>query len=229
MLIHSSPVQRGKGVYRAEQIRTRWRHVTSRPKQPSSAEYTPLPLRRHYSTPEGLVRLQENQQQHNSAQDERFVRLTASNNTDSSPGLSSEEPSPTHAYRIRSYSLSVKDRRLQVEAISIYGRKNAFITEINVLSGGDATMEHVGWIDGVVRIWNGSERNEPLDSGMFGGQRLLRVLAGHVAKRGLRSYDAPGDRADRAGDQQREKQLSGYGPRATHASRRPSSANKQRE
>jgi hypothetical protein len=104
-------------VYIADQIRTRWRHVTCRRKQAQEDPgFHSLPLRQSYSTPEGLVKLQGKYPLHNkSAQDENvLVRLSPEKRNDSFSGFSSAETSPKHSYRLRSYSLSVKDPRIQV-------------------------------------------------------------------------------------------------------------------
>lgn len=109
--------QFGKGVYIADQVRTRWRHVTSRPKKTVQEEedFQILPLRRGFSTPEGLVRLQEKYPLHKPAQEERLiVQLSANQRNDSFSGLSSLESSPKRSSRFRSYSLSVKDARSRV-------------------------------------------------------------------------------------------------------------------
>ena len=131
----------GIGVYRADRIRTRWRHVTGRHRaqelvsfQPS---FQPLPLRRHYSTPEGLVRLSHMHKISGAAQenDSRlFVHFTDDDRADSLSGLSSLEASPNHqSNRLRSYSLSVKDPRYQVflsYAVSKKDQKFIFFVSI---------------------------------------------------------------------------------------------------
>ena len=71
-------------------------------------------MRRGYSTPEGLVQLQQHK---SAAQGGHFCgRLSADKQNDSFSGWSSEESSPQHAYRLRSYSLSVRDLRFQPES-----------------------------------------------------------------------------------------------------------------
>ncbi|XP_057373987.1 uncharacterized protein LOC130694896 [Daphnia carinata] len=105
----------GKGVYIADQIRTRWRHVPRRNKQTQEVEYHPQPLHQSYSIPDGLVKFNEPHSLHKFAQNERFL-VRQSN--ESFSGFSSHEASPSHACRIRSYSLSVKDQYLQSEGSS---------------------------------------------------------------------------------------------------------------
>ena len=115
----------GIGVYRADRIRTRWRHVTGRHKTAQElVAFQPLPLRRHYSTPEGLVRLSHLHKTTSAAQEDDsrlFVHFSADDRSDSLSGLSSLEASPNHvSNRLRSYSLSVKDTRFQVIIIVSY-------------------------------------------------------------------------------------------------------------
>ena len=102
-------------MYIADQIRTRWRHVACRRKQAQDDDVF-RSLRQSYSTPEGLAKSQEKYPLHKSAQDESvLVRLSPEKRNDSFSGFSSLESSPKHAYRLRSYSLSVKDPRIQVK------------------------------------------------------------------------------------------------------------------
>ena len=104
----------GKGVYIADQIRTRWRHVACRQAQKDRGFHS-LQLRQSCSNPEGMVKLREKYPLHKSAQDESvLIRLSPEKRNDSFSGFSSMESSPKHSYRIRSYSLSVKDPRVQV-------------------------------------------------------------------------------------------------------------------
>lgn len=87
--------------------------MTSRRKQTQDEGYHPLPLRRGYSTPEGLLQSQGKNLLHKPAQEEEretTVQFFADKRNESFSGFSSLDSSPTHSYRFRSYSLSVKDR-----------------------------------------------------------------------------------------------------------------------
>lgn len=104
-------------MYIADQIRTRWRHVPRRHKHTQEVGCHPQSLRQSYSTPDGLVKLNEPYSLHKSAQDERFC---VHQSNESFSGLSSHEASPRHANRLRSYSVSLKDPYCQVLSLVNY-------------------------------------------------------------------------------------------------------------
>ena len=114
-----------KGVYIADQIRTRWRHVTLRREQqrtaavppksllmspPQEEEQQQQPIRRYFSTPEGLVRLQG--ETYSIAQHWQQQRIRGTFGDSFSALSSSGESSPIHSVqRFRSHSLSVRDQQ----------------------------------------------------------------------------------------------------------------------
>ena len=115
-MVYESSMQRGRGVYIADQIRTRWRHVPSSKSSSSKRSSSSggnrqfggrsTSLRRHYSTPEQLVRLG----QHKSAQDESHLIHLSEETSDES----SLESSPNHPCRFRSHSLNFREPYFQV-------------------------------------------------------------------------------------------------------------------
>lgn len=135
---HRPKRKRGKGVYIADQIRTRWRHVTrdSRRYTSSSTPKSSTGLRRHYSSPEQLVRLG---QLHKSAQDAKessyMVHLSEESMMMDEGSSSQRSSSPNGSLRLRSHSLTYRDPSFQIG--SVWSRWNGSVE--SSVSGMDVT------------------------------------------------------------------------------------------